>query len=284
MIAPCESIAPLLSVRSWQPADNAAVADLFWRGRLGGQSHDRTLPADLCEIAAHYFDRPQDHFWVAVADDRVVGCLAVVGGAPHVASLRRLRVDPAWQQQPVVERLLQAAVEHCRAHCILKVLLQTPIDSQQAIALLEGLGLQASRRHSHNDEPVEFYLNLYVKPRTDSFYALAMPLRRPPAARQCLVDKLARALHARCDAWAFASLSALLPRLLASLEQAMRRPEAEREDFVRNLVLQNAATALQSDGTSHLDALCAIVNKKVTQLQRILQHPAVCAAPSTWFG
>ncbi|MGD0463902.1 MAG: GNAT family N-acetyltransferase [Tepidisphaeraceae bacterium] len=151
-------------MRSFLPADQLAVARLYREGLLAGQVDPNDAAADLADIKAACFGRPQDHFWVAEAATQVVGTIAITINDQQVGHLRRLRVAPAWQESGHTTRLLvETATAHAREHACLKLVLHTPLDDKPAVTLLHRLGFEFSRSRDLNGRHLlEFYVNLYM--------------------------------------------------------------------------------------------------------------------------
>jgi hypothetical protein len=156
-----------LKVRGFHPTDQGAVMRLYQDGLLTGHVDPNDLAIDLADINAAYFKEPQHHFWVAEAEDEVVGTIALTTDAQQVAHVRRLRVARGRQDDNCVLCLLIAtATAHACQHDCLKLVLHTPLDDKQAIPLLHQVGFEFGRsRDVRGRHLLEFYLNLYSLPR-----------------------------------------------------------------------------------------------------------------------
>lgn len=164
-----ESTTALPTIRSYRPTDHEAVADLYSHGLLAGHHDSNDTAADLDYMADAYFSDPRDHFWVAELGGQVVGCVGVAH-EEAIAQVRRLRVRRDLQSTGVGVALMDAALEHCRRHGFLKVVLDTHVDADRAITLLDQCGFQFARNKSiGGKEVLEFYFNLYrkIKPHED---------------------------------------------------------------------------------------------------------------------
>ena len=168
-------------IRSFVAADRADVWHLYHKGVLAGHVDPRDCVSDLDDIEGSYFQRAQDHFWVAEARRRVIGTIALSEDDARVAHLLRLRVAPFWQlDDRVAIGLIRTAVHHARVYGCLKLVFQTTMESKRAFALLDGLGLQFSRiRDAAGRHLIEFYDNLYTNPVGGSGVELAsvIPIR-----------------------------------------------------------------------------------------------------------
>lgn len=55
----------------------------------------------------------RDRLWIAERDERLIGCIAIVGASPKEAQLRWFLVDPAARGCGLGKRLLQESVAFC---------------------------------------------------------------------------------------------------------------------------------------------------------------------------
>jgi N-acetylglutamate synthase-like GNAT family acetyltransferase len=149
-------------LRHYQSGDAPAVQHLYTHGLLEGQIDSNDSGADIDNIEDAYFAAPHTGFWVAEHDGEILGTIGVLGDRDHVAEIRRLRADPAWQATALPGQLLETALAHCKHHGFLKVVLDTRFDSEAAVALFKSFGFQHHRtRTMRGKNLLEFYLNLY---------------------------------------------------------------------------------------------------------------------------
>ena len=156
-----------LRVRSFRPEDQQAVSQLYTHGLLAGQIAPNDTGADIENIGEAYFDDPRHHFWVAERHGEILGMIGVASDEPHTAEIRRLRVFPEHQSSPIADQLMRTALDHCKHHGYLKVVLDTRFQTQsEALKLLDRLGFQHTRTRSHHGKDMlEFYLDLYRQPK-----------------------------------------------------------------------------------------------------------------------
>ncbi len=148
-------------VRTYKPSDQAAVERLYYEGLLTGKVDPNDTGIDLDHICDVYFSLPENHFWIAEDHGHAAGMVGVVHD-DGVALIRRLRVDPHWRHTHVAANLIEAAINHCRRHGSLKIAMDTHIDRDLAVQLLDHHGFQFTRsRVFHGKDLLEFYLNLY---------------------------------------------------------------------------------------------------------------------------
>ena len=154
-----------LIVRSFEQRDQEAVVRLYAEGRLKGQMAPNDTGADIEDIPQAYFKEESSHFWVAELDGQVLGMIGVAQDREHHGEIRRLRVDPDWQQSVIGERLVETALAHCSHHGYLKVVLDTRFDTDAAMSLFDRFAFQHTRTRSlHGKDQLEFYLDLYRQP------------------------------------------------------------------------------------------------------------------------
>lgn len=155
-------------VRSFEPRDQAEVSRLYTEGLLSGQIADNDTGADIENINQGYLDEPRNHFWVAQWRDRIVGMIGVAEEQQHTAEIRRLRVDPQFQGTDLAGKLVEVALQHCKRHGYLKVILDTRCSTTgTAVELFDRVGFQHTRTRSvQAKDLLEFYLDLYRPPRS----------------------------------------------------------------------------------------------------------------------
>jgi putative acetyltransferase len=165
-------------IRSYREDDAATVRRLYEDGRLTGQVAPNDTAADIDNIHEAYLSQERCHFWVAEAEGRVVGMIGVAEEEPHLAEIRRLRVDPAYRAQPqdgdathllgLEHRLMEAALAFCRHHGYLKVVLDTAFEEGPAKQEFEKFAFQHNRtRTIQGKDLLEFYLDLYHQPKSE---------------------------------------------------------------------------------------------------------------------
>lgn len=155
-----------IKVRTFRPDDQPAVSHLYDHGLLAGQIAPNDTGADIENIYVAYLDEPANNFWVAELDGRVVGMIGVAKEDEHLAEIRRLRVDRELQDSPIATALVEVALQHCKHHGFLKVVLDTRVHtSSEAVQLFDRFGFQHTRtKNLQGKETLEFYLDLYRSP------------------------------------------------------------------------------------------------------------------------
>ena len=157
-----------LTVRSYRASDQEAVSRLYDHGLLAGQIAPNDTGADIENIEEAYFSEESSHFWVAEAEEQVLGMIGVAQEHEHTAEIRRLRVDKAHQNSPIAARLVETALVHCQHHGYLKIVLDTRFDTDVVVDLFDRFGFQHTRtKAAAGKELLEFYLDLYRPPMKD---------------------------------------------------------------------------------------------------------------------
>jgi GNAT superfamily N-acetyltransferase len=130
-------------IRTYQPLDHDRVWALHREGVADTRSQygdpDPAYEDDLRNIERDYLG-PGSHFWVAEADRRLVGMVAIQRIDNVTARLRRMRVTGAWRRKGVGMDLLATTEEFCRENGYRKIILDTTEDQTAAHALYEQNG------------------------------------------------------------------------------------------------------------------------------------------------
>ncbi|XP_053921709.1 probable N-acetyltransferase camello [Cuculus canorus] len=109
---------------------------------------DRCLADDLRDIGAAYAESDGAHFWVAEADERVVG---TVGARPAEADgelmLKRMAVRKDYRGLGVGTALGRTVLAFARQHGCRAVMLNTLMVQHEARALYERLGFHQHHRY-----------------------------------------------------------------------------------------------------------------------------------------
>ncbi|WP_432797290.1 GNAT family N-acetyltransferase [Poriferisphaera sp. WC338] len=162
MPEPAEQNIDDLTVRTYQPQDHADILRLFDEGLLAGQVAPNDTGADIEHVQEAYFDQDRHHFWVAEYQNKIVGMIGVGSDEEHTAEIRRLRVQHNLQHTNIATLLLQTALDHCKTHGYLKVLLDTRFERDEAVGLFDKVGFQHTRtRNIPGKDLLEFYLDIY---------------------------------------------------------------------------------------------------------------------------
>jgi ribosomal protein S18 acetylase RimI-like enzyme len=155
-----------VDIRLAEDADHAAIRRLFNEGLLEGQLRDNDTGADIENLREGYFsDDGASAFWVARRRRKLIGMIGVQKTADNTAELRRLRVHPDYRRRGVGSLLMARALDFCRRHGYLKVILDVRIDRPPAIAMLKKFGFAHTRtREIGSRKTLDFYLDIYSEP------------------------------------------------------------------------------------------------------------------------
>jgi ribosomal protein S18 acetylase RimI-like enzyme len=84
----------------------------------------------------------RERLWIAERDDRIVGCVAIVAVSTQAAQLRWFLVDPTARGAGLGKRLLQEAIEFCKACGYTSVILWTEGSLTAAAHLYRSAGFR----------------------------------------------------------------------------------------------------------------------------------------------
>jgi ribosomal protein S18 acetylase RimI-like enzyme len=119
---------------------------------------------DVHDLASHYLNEDsRSSFWVAErAGAGLVGMIGVWSAQDHHGQVRRLLVHPDHRKQGIGRRLVEAALQFCADRGYVKVVLDTDVDQQAAIALFKQCGFEHTRtRKKEGRDVLDFYMDLY---------------------------------------------------------------------------------------------------------------------------
>jgi ribosomal protein S18 acetylase RimI-like enzyme len=150
-------------IRSYRASDRAACQQLYLEGLLGGRLAENDTGLDIDDIDSAYLSQKASHFWVAeLPDGTIAGMIGVQQHEPGVGEIRRLRVSPANRRRGIGSALLTRALEFCRDHATLKVMLDTFMEREPALRLFEKFHFRHERtREANGKQMLLFYLDLY---------------------------------------------------------------------------------------------------------------------------
>lgn len=153
-------MARTLNIRTFQPADAAAVRDLFSQGLLDFVSDGaygvfdmgyeepmreyirHSLADDLADISASYFNEPGGHFWVAEVDGQIKGMVGIQRRTQEEAELRRMSVAADSRRHGIGGKLLETAEAFCGRKGYCRIRLTSVSLLQPAIAMYRKYGYQ----------------------------------------------------------------------------------------------------------------------------------------------
>lgn len=144
--------------------DRPEICALFRASLDEGQVPSNDTGADLDNLVDAYFsDDGESAFWVARLDGQVIGMIGVQKTAENAAEVRRLRVREGYRRRGLGARLLAQALQFCRDHDYLKIVLDVRIERAPAISLFEKAGFRHYRtRDIDGRKMLDFLLDLYT--------------------------------------------------------------------------------------------------------------------------
>ena len=111
-----------------------------------GLFFESKIAVELSEFL-NRFDASRDGFWIAKADNNIVGSVAIDGieAGNEGAHLRWFIIDPAYQGHGIGNRLLEESIEFCRRTRFRRVYLWTFAGLEAAGHLYEKWGFSVCR-------------------------------------------------------------------------------------------------------------------------------------------
>jgi GNAT superfamily N-acetyltransferase len=121
-------------------------AEYYSRHAGFGLFFESKVASEMAEFLTSFRER-QDGFWLAVAEERIIGSIAIDGIREQSkgAHLRWFIVDPDYQGQGIGNRLVEQALNFCRASGIRRVYLWTFAGLDTARHLYEKHGFVMCR-------------------------------------------------------------------------------------------------------------------------------------------
>jgi GNAT superfamily N-acetyltransferase len=106
------------------------------------------VAAGLGEFAKAYDER-KDRLWLAEADDRIVGSIAIVGQPDNSSQLRWFLVHPDARGTGLGRRLVEEALDFCRERRFELVFLWTLSGLPAAAHLYKAAGFERTQQQTH---------------------------------------------------------------------------------------------------------------------------------------
>lgn len=143
-----------ISIRNeLRPGDAGYLIHLHgWIYQERGYNH--RFEGYVCKTFYDFFEhyRPgKDRFWFAETEGNMIGAISIVEHSPSKAQLRWFLVHPQYRGTGLGSRLLNEAVDYCRAKKYRTVYLETTEDQQQAIGMYTKAGFVKVAEHPSND-------------------------------------------------------------------------------------------------------------------------------------
>jgi hypothetical protein len=154
------------SVRLFEPADRAGVLALYPIDDVQAEP-----AAETVETIAELIDRAQvggHRLWVAAAEGRVIGSVALVRCSPELAHVRAMNVaSGVAERDPVARRLGETAIADAWDQGFLKLVVHTPRSGAELKDAFHRVSFELSKeRWIDGKHMLEFYQNIYQRPST----------------------------------------------------------------------------------------------------------------------
>ena len=155
-----------IAIRSFQSTDAAACRTLYLAGLLGGKLAENDTALDMDDIEGAYM-KPGNHFWVAQnPGGEVVGMIGVQHFDEGTGQVRRLRVRKDHRGRGIGTALLETALKFCVEHQYLKIVFDTYMEREPAMAMFKKFHFRHDRtRQINGRDLMVFYLDLYTPER-----------------------------------------------------------------------------------------------------------------------
>jgi len=152
-----------MAIRIADTRDHGSILDLFTQGAREGLLRNNDTGVDIEHLDEAYFDEDgASCFWVAETGSTVVGMIGVQSTLPNTGEIRRLRVDLEYRRRGYGTRLMETALDFCKTHGYLKVVLDIRVERGPAITLFKKFGFTHTQtRDIDNKILLDFYLDLY---------------------------------------------------------------------------------------------------------------------------
>ena len=159
----------MLTIRTFHPADAAAVRQLFARGQLDFAQGtdlegavrtyiDRSLSEDLADIPSNYQNQSSNNFWVADLAGQVKGMVGIQQRSEAEAELRRMSVARDARRQGIGWKLLVTVEDFCREHGYSQIFLTTVSQLVPAISMYQKYGFQLTGLERYGAMSVQRYV------------------------------------------------------------------------------------------------------------------------------
>jgi GNAT superfamily N-acetyltransferase len=148
-----------IDIRLIEPEDYEAVADLA-RANLGEyDSYD--YDEDFADLEPKripdVFGEPKGQFWVAIAEDAVVGTLGMQRVDDRVCRFRRLAVHSDFRRHDVLQQLLERAEQYARESGFRRALAETTARQKPSEVFWLTAGYEEYKRSLRGKNTVVYF-------------------------------------------------------------------------------------------------------------------------------
>ncbi|MEG9436769.1 GNAT family N-acetyltransferase [Edaphobacter sp. HDX4] len=130
-----------IQLRAFQPGDAEAfrlLNEAWIRKFFGLEDHDNEMLGD----PEGYVLAKGGHIFFAVADEKPIGCCALIAMSPDVYEVAKMAISETWQGRGIGRRLLAYTIQQARSLGAASLYLETNKKLSNAIHLYESLGFQ----------------------------------------------------------------------------------------------------------------------------------------------
>ncbi|MGO4293395.1 bifunctional helix-turn-helix transcriptional regulator/GNAT family N-acetyltransferase [Chitinophaga sp. RAB17] len=128
-----------------QPGDVGYLIYLHGHLYAKESGYNLEFEAYVCKTFYEFlptYNPAKDRIFLAIADNQIVGSVAILGSSRHLAQLRWFLIHPDYRGRGLGKKLLQEAIVFCREKDYQKVYLMTTSMQETAIALYKNAGFR----------------------------------------------------------------------------------------------------------------------------------------------
>jgi DNA-binding MarR family transcriptional regulator/GNAT superfamily N-acetyltransferase len=144
--APEETPASDIHIRyHLQPGDVGYLIYLHGQLYAKESGYNLEFEAYVCKTFYEFlpaYNPAKDRIFLAIADNQIVGSVAILGSSRHLAQLRWFLIHPDYRGRGLGKKLLEEAILFCREKDYQKVYLMTTSMQETAIALYKKAGFR----------------------------------------------------------------------------------------------------------------------------------------------
>ncbi|MBO9730923.1 MAG: bifunctional helix-turn-helix transcriptional regulator/GNAT family N-acetyltransferase [Chitinophaga sp.] len=144
--APGEGAVSDIHIRyNLQPGDVGYLIYLHGQLYAKESGYNLEFEAYVCKTFYEFlptYNPAKDRIFLAIADNQIVGSVAILGSSRHLAQLRWFLIHPDYRGKGLGKQLLQEAIGFCKEKDYQKVYLMTTSMQETAIALYKKAGFR----------------------------------------------------------------------------------------------------------------------------------------------
>lgn len=128
-----------------QPGDVGYLIYLHGHLYARESGYNLEFEAYVCKTFYEFlptYNPAKDRIFLAIADNQIIGSVAILGSSRHLAQLRWFIIHPDYRGRGLGKQLLEQAMDFCREKHYQKVYLMTTSMQETAIALYKKAGFR----------------------------------------------------------------------------------------------------------------------------------------------